>query len=940
MFDRSGRLKVVVNAYSQKIEGCICMLKGKSINKLMVSSLCIASLLSVGYSEAYRVLDVAAQGIEEISHINFIEGEDVEANRDVAIRSLVVLYNLSEDEVDRYSAELRDVETVWSMNGILTDAFVSHVSSLGIGDMDDLGEGRSFVNHIIKRLYRLDDEELMSVQGQVDLAQDGLELEDAYISALKLNLINFFKDGGNLEVYKQEASELFDKFRGDQFISLGEVDQYVRDNRFVGKELDDSQDDSSIEDDEVSSEWVEDTGNEWVDEELESERQLVLVEVEGYHLLGDDELNTYKGRITQAQSIDELGVIKQEAQQLQVSREALMQAIEEAKVLHGSMGYLGDSSDSYYERIVGATNKGDLELVVQEMQEYNDLQKQKADDEAVLQGKKDEAIAKVRDLGYLVKQEVDSFIEDINNSSTEDEVLMVLETAEGLNNTYRSQKEEELAQLQESIDLAIAEVQGLGYLDESDKESFIGSLRESLTLAEVETTLKKAVGMDKLLGEKDELAKQHLRDVVRNTKLDLAELSELSEDELNGYFGRLDSVDSLEGVQAIVDEAVALNNERLDFKELEAYKQELTDEVGALTYLSDDEVAHYTQLIGNTGTLEELELIRVEMHELNNQKELSNNQRKVEEFKATIVEKIKNLGYLDDDSRVQFLNKLDGLNDIEAIQGIYYEAVELDTKRGMDLTKLQNDKIEAIRVINQLSNLSVDQKQAYITKVKESTTIEVIKGIIDEATKHNNQIASDKISQQKLDEARVIAKDMISRLRALSDEERINFGIELGRTVAVDQVNEVVSRAQELNAKKQGELDAQKQKDLELAQQLQAKKVEAIQTITKLGRLGADKKLVYNQRIKEAKDEVSVGSILQEAIDEDRKLVEVTKVQTTSTPITTQSTTTTSPLTTVTTTTKGKLTESGDSSSLVWVLCAIGLLGMAGLVLFKPEEAE
>lgn len=916
------------------------MLKGKSINKLMVSSLCIASLLSVGYSEAYRVLDVAAQGIEEISHINFIEGEDVEANRDVAIRSLVVLYNLSEDEVDRYSAELRDVETVWSMNGILTDAFVSHVSSLGIGDMDDLGEGRSFVNHIINRLYRLDDEELMSVQGQVDLAQDGLGLEDAYISALKLNLINFFKDGDNLEVYKQEASELFDKFRGDQFISLGEVDQYVRDNRFVGKELDDSQDDSSIEDDEVSSEWVEDTGNEWVDEELESERQLVLVEVDGYHLLGDDELNTYKGRITQAQSIDELGLIKQEAQQLQVSREALMQAIEEAKVLHGSMGYLGDSSDSYYDRIVGATNKGDLAVVVQEMQEYNDLQKQKADDEAVLQGKKDEAIAKVRDLGYLVKQEVDSFIEDINNSSTEDEVLMVLETAEGLNNTYRSQKEEELAQLQESIDLAIAEVQGLGYLDESDKESFIGSLRESLTLAEVETTLKKAVGMDKLLGEKDELSKQHLRDVVRNTKLDLAELSELSEDELNGYFGRLDSVDSLEGVQAIVDEAVALNNERLDFKELEAYKQELTDEVGALTYLSDDEVAHYTQLIGNTGTLEELELIRVEMHELNNQKELSNNQRKVEEFKATIVEKIKNLGYLDDDSRVQFLNKLDGLNDIEAIQGIYYEAVELDTKRGMDVTKLQNDKIEAIRVINQLSNLSVDQKQAYITKVKESTTIEVIKGIIDEATKHNNQIASDKISQQKLDEARVIAKDMISRLRALSDEERINFGIELGRTVAVDQVNEVVSRAQELNAKKQGELDAQKQKDLELAQQLQAKKVEAIQTITKLGRLGADKKLVYNQRIKEAKDEVSVGSILQEAIDEDRKLVEVTKVQTTSTPITTQSTTTTAPLTTVTTTTQGKLTESGDSSSLVWVLCAIGLLGMAGLVLFKPEEAE
>ena len=133
--------------------------------------------------------------------------------------------------------------------------------------------------------------------------------------------------------------------------------------------------------------------------------------------------------------------------------------------------------------------------------------------------------------------------------------------------------------------------------------------------------------------------------------------------------------------------------------------------------------------------------------------------------------------------------------------------------------ELEKQKQAAINEINGNDKLKPEEKEQFIKQVNEAQNAEGVKKAKDDATLkgNQNQAAADSNNNNGLDAAKAAAKDKISKLNNLSEQDKQKYQGEIGNAGNLDKVAEILNNAEFEDAKtaaKKKIADLQKNGDL------------------------------------------------------------------------------------------------------------------------------
>ncbi|WP_422111884.1 GA module [Gardnerella sp. DNF00497B] len=145
--------------------------------------------------------------------------------------------------------------------------------------------------------------------------------------------------------------------------------------------------------------------------------------------------------------------------------------------------------------------------------------------------------------------------------------------------------------------------------------------------------------------------------------------------------------------------------------------------------------------------------------------------------------------------------------------------------------ELEKQKQAAINEINGNDKLKPEEKEQFIKQVSEAQNAEDVKKAKDDATLkgNQNQAAADSNNNNGLDAAKAAAKDKISKLNNLSEQDKQKYQGEIGNAGNLDKVAEILNNAEFEDAKA-----AAKKKIAELKQNGDLTDQEAMNFNTKL----------------------------------------------------------------------------------------------------------
>ncbi|MDK7084837.1 GA module [Gardnerella leopoldii] len=117
--------------------------------------------------------------------------------------------------------------------------------------------------------------------------------------------------------------------------------------------------------------------------------------------------------------------------------------------------------------------------------------------------------------------------------------------------------------------------------------------------------------------------------------------------------------------------------------------------------------------------------------------------------------------------------------------------------------ELEKQKQAAINEINGNDKLKPEEKEQFIKQVNEAQNAEGVKKAKDDATLkgNQNQAAADSNNNNGLDAAKAAAKDKISKLNNLSEQDKQKYQGEIGNAGNLDKVAEILNNAEFEDAK-------------------------------------------------------------------------------------------------------------------------------------------
>lgn len=296
-------------------------------------------------------------------------------------------------------------------------------------------------------------------------------------------------------------------------------------------------------------------------------------------------------------------------------------------------------------------------------------------------------------------------------------------------------------------------------------------------------------------------------------------------------------------------------------------KDEAQKELDKLENLDPTKKKEFEEKIKN-GT--DPEKVRAELDKAKQQdakdKEQKDKDKLKEQQKDDAKKAIESMGDLPEAAKKKALEDIQNGGDENAIQKVVNEAKKKnqeEEKKRKDKEALTKAKEEAEKVIDSLPNLSPDEKTQYKQKVKDATDTDGINNAVKEAKDKDAQKA------KELADKKMKAQDDINNLQNLTPEEKKELNKKIGAATSEDDINNAVNEAKQKD--KQKETEEQKKREQAAKDNLQAEREQAKKRIGQLDGLDQTAKAKYIGQIEAAGDSAAIWQIVDEAEKENAK---------------------------------------------------------------------
>lgn len=296
-------------------------------------------------------------------------------------------------------------------------------------------------------------------------------------------------------------------------------------------------------------------------------------------------------------------------------------------------------------------------------------------------------------------------------------------------------------------------------------------------------------------------------------------------------------------------------------------KEEAQKELEKLENLDPTKKKEFEEKIKN-GT--DPEKVREELDKAKQQdakdKEQKDKDKLKEKQKEEAKKAIEGMGDLPEDAKKKALEDIQNGSDENAIQKAVNDAKKKnqeEEKKRKDKEALTKAKEEAEKVIDSLPNLSPDEKTQYKQKIKDAADTAGIDNVIKEAKDKDAQKA------KELADKKMKAQDEVNNLQNLTPEEKKEFNKKIGAATSEDEIKNAVKEAKEKDKQKEEE-EKQKRKQA-AQDNLQSEREQAKKRIGQLDGLDQTAKDKYIAQIDAAGDSAAIWQIVDEAEKENAK---------------------------------------------------------------------
>ncbi|MBZ4195497.1 GA module-containing protein [Mycoplasma sp. 1331] len=298
-----------------------------------------------------------------------------------------------------------------------------------------------------------------------------------------------------------------------------------------------------------------------------------------------------------------------------------------------------------------------------------------------LEIEKQKAIKEIKDLNIQDKNKEKEFIDAISNSSDEQEIKSIVETAKGnLLEAAKLRAESKIKKLDFISDVKIQEIKNeLKQINDSNKDQILQKVEDLL----IENNKKKELFESNIANNSDLFTPEYINQIKTNIK----------------------NEDNDQNLTKIKNDFIALNNNKKDLKEKINNKSDFK-------YLGDNNIEKFNKELIQKANNEEVEQLKQEINELNN-------------IKKDLFEKVEKLDGVSTEEINEAKNKIKEAADKDEALKIFEE---LEHK-----SKKENAKKE----IEKLSNLSKEIAQKHFIDLINKANKDDIDNIVENANKIN-----------------------------------------------------------------------------------------------------------------------------------------------------------------------------------------------------------
>ncbi|WP_239705645.1 MULTISPECIES: hypothetical protein, partial [unclassified Mammaliicoccus] len=700
------------------------------------------------------------------------------------------LSNLTAEDISNFTNQITNAKDKSAIDKAVQDARNKDATNL-LNSQKDRGQSN------INELPNLTDEEKAEFNNQITNAVDKAAIDKVVANAKAKddsNLLNAQRNKGNSTINGMSNLTDEEKANFSNQITNAEnkaaIDQVVKDAE------------------------AQDAQNKAV-ADLQQAKENAQSTLDSLANLTDDARNTIITNINEATSPEDIANIVSDAKQ-QDKEQLLSNQKEQGKQNINDLANLSDEERNQFEQqITDATDKAAIDKVIQEARDK--------DASNLLNSQKDQGHQDLNNLANLSDEERNQFEQQITDATDKAAIDKVIQEArdKDVSNLLNSQK-----------DQGRQELNDLSNLTDEERNQF----EQQISDASNQEGIHQAVN-DAKLKDAENKAMKDLADAKSNAQTDVDNLTNLNEQEKANIAQQLENATSRDEVSQILKDAQSKDASNL----LNKQKEQGTVDVDGLTNLSDEEKEQFKQQISDA--TDETAINEA----INNAKaqDIENKAtQNLENAKNDAQSQIDNMEHLTDEDKSDITQRLEDADNPETVADIIKDALQQNADN-----LLNNQKEQGKQQLNDLSNLTDEQRSEFEQRITDATNEASIKEAINEAKAQD----ADNKSAKDLSDAKEKAQTDIEQLDNLSEDEKTNINQQLKDATSPEEVAQIIKDAQ--NKDDANFLDKQKQQGSE--------------EINNLGNLTDEEKEQFKQQITDASDKATIDQTIKDAKAQD-----------------------------------------------------------------------
>ncbi|GEP24592.1 hypothetical protein LDI01_21850 [Lentilactobacillus diolivorans] len=483
-----------------------------------------------------------------------------------------------------------------------------------------------------------------------------------------------------------------------------------------------------------------------------------------------------------------------------------------------------------------------------------------------LQDAKDQAKKLIDELNSLTQQEKDDIKKQIDDASSASDIQKAVDNATKTN-------DENQTNITNSKTTATKTITNLTDLTDEQRTEYINKIKNATTQDEIDQIIKDATAQSSINKSKNDSSSSSALDQAKSdTKDAIDSLSHLTQSEKDAFDKELSNAKTAEEIQQILDQAKAqdqINQSKSDTSSTTALSDAKTaakTSIDSMNNLTDQQKSDYKKAIDAAKDASTIESILNEakaQDQINKSKSDTSDAQALANAKTAATSAINSLVNLSQSQKDAFNNAVDAATSASQLEDIINQAKAQDainqaSKDSSSASDLTAAKTAASSAIDQLSNLTGAQKDAFKQLVQDAKTAASVQDAL------NSAFAQDALNKAQSDSkalayAKQIAKNTIDGLSDLTDSQKSDFESQVDAASTAAGVQKAVNAAQAQNA-------ANQIKDGSNDNALAEIKAIANATIDGLSNLNADQKQTWKDEVTKATTPADVGTVLKNAI--------------------------------------------------------------------------